>query len=122
MALSVKNLTHARSEVRGVCESSPHGEVHIFALRMGCPLTVCPYASSFPSVNSYAFQSAEYSGYGPDYKIARLQSKKSPESFLPFGEVRGPLRHIDCRIPRIGYSVWSVVRRGGRKSETRGQI
>ena len=32
MALSVKNLTHARSEVRGVCESSPHGEVHIFAI------------------------------------------------------------------------------------------
>ena len=32
MALSVKNLTHARSEVRGVCESLPHGEVHIFVL------------------------------------------------------------------------------------------
>ena len=35
MVLSVKNLTHTRSEVRGVCESSPHGEVHIFATPNG---------------------------------------------------------------------------------------
>ena len=34
MALSVKNLTYARSEVRGVCESDTLREVPIFAFTL----------------------------------------------------------------------------------------
>ena len=47
MALSVKNLTHALSEVRGVYEcdsSSRRCLVYFRFLRFWVPLTVCPYA------------------------------------------------------------------------------
>ena len=45
MALSAKNLTHALSEVRGVCHSDTSSRKCLFsASPIWVPLTVCPYA------------------------------------------------------------------------------
>ena len=49
---AVKSLTYAPSEVRGVCESEPHGEVHVLASPNGVASeTVCQYRWMSSDVN-----------------------------------------------------------------------